>query len=183
MLFCCLLIFWQNQLFRKFLTGMPSDCQTVWIQIRPDILSGLIWVQTVSKGYQQATLRGTHIITLVTWSDGLDHVEWLRKEHGITRDQALIAILLTVFSPVCDLSSPFISENCMSVGSALTEVCLTVSPSGLLTVTVLSSLPRASRFSLLQAPQVILLVCFPRIGIFLEIYTRMLVGFRYRVCN
>ena len=32
---------------------IPSGCQTVWIQIRPDILSGLIWVQTVCKGYQQ----------------------------------------------------------------------------------------------------------------------------------
>ena len=29
--------------------------QTVWFQIRPDILSGLIWVQTVCKGYQQMT--------------------------------------------------------------------------------------------------------------------------------
>ena len=28
------------------------QCQTVWIQTRPDILSGLIWVQTVCKGYQ-----------------------------------------------------------------------------------------------------------------------------------
>ena len=34
---------------------MPSRCQTVWIQIRPNILTGLIWVQTVCKGYQQAT--------------------------------------------------------------------------------------------------------------------------------
>ena len=30
-------------------------CQTVWIQIRTDILSVLIWVQTVCKGYQQTT--------------------------------------------------------------------------------------------------------------------------------
>ena len=26
----------------KILSGIPSECQTVWIQIRPDILSGLI---------------------------------------------------------------------------------------------------------------------------------------------
>ena len=38
---------------KKNLTGIPSECQTVWIQIRPDILSGLIWVQAVCKGYQQ----------------------------------------------------------------------------------------------------------------------------------
>ena len=27
----------------------PSECKKVWIQIRPDVLSGLIWVQTVCK--------------------------------------------------------------------------------------------------------------------------------------
>ena len=37
--------FFQNQLFRKRFSGIPSECQTVWIQIRPDILSGLIWFQ------------------------------------------------------------------------------------------------------------------------------------------
>ena len=42
MLFCC-----QNQ---------QSECQTDWIQIRTDILSGLIWNQSVCKGYEQTTL-------------------------------------------------------------------------------------------------------------------------------
>ena len=45
--------------FKKNLSGMPSECQTVWIQIRPDVLSGLIWVQTVCKGYQQTTKVAT----------------------------------------------------------------------------------------------------------------------------
>ena len=31
------------------------QCQTLWIQNRPDILSGLMWVLTVCKGYQQMT--------------------------------------------------------------------------------------------------------------------------------
>ena len=31
--------------------------------------------------------RYIHIITLVTWSDVSDHVEWLRQEHRITRDE------------------------------------------------------------------------------------------------
>ena len=39
----------QNQLFRKILSGISYECQTVWTQIRPDILSGLIWVQTICK--------------------------------------------------------------------------------------------------------------------------------------
>ena len=47
--------FFQNQLFGKILSGIPSGCQTVWIQIRTDILLVLIWVQTVGKGYQQMT--------------------------------------------------------------------------------------------------------------------------------
>ena len=34
-------------------------CQTVCIQIRPDSLSGLIWVQTVCKGYQLTTKVAT----------------------------------------------------------------------------------------------------------------------------
>ena len=48
--FSCLLIFFQNQLFRKILSGIPSECQPDLIQIRPDVLSGLIWVQSVCKG-------------------------------------------------------------------------------------------------------------------------------------
>ena len=32
--------FFQNQLFRKIISGIPSECQTVWTQIRPDVLSG-----------------------------------------------------------------------------------------------------------------------------------------------
>ena len=27
-----------------FFSGISSECQTVWIQFRPDVLSGLIWV-------------------------------------------------------------------------------------------------------------------------------------------
>ena len=32
---------------------MPLECQTVLIQIRADVLSGMTWVQTVCKDYQQ----------------------------------------------------------------------------------------------------------------------------------
>ena len=31
----------------------PPECKTIVIQIRPNILSGLIWVQIVCKGYLQ----------------------------------------------------------------------------------------------------------------------------------
>ena len=65
---CILISFWSFQYFIAFIIPshfiivqyltlwmLPSGCQTVWIQIRPDIMSGLIWVQTVCKCYQQMT--------------------------------------------------------------------------------------------------------------------------------
>ena len=42
--------------FEKFLSWIPSKCQTVWTHIRPDDSSGLIWVQTVCQVYEQTTL-------------------------------------------------------------------------------------------------------------------------------
>ena len=57
--------------------SIPSECQTIWIQIRPDILSGLIWVQTVCKGYQQTTTvapRGQR----VKYKQLVDTTFWLK---------------------------------------------------------------------------------------------------------
>ena len=62
MLFCLLRIFFQINFFKKNLLGIPSECQTDWIQIRSDILSGLIRVQTVFKSYQQTTLGDNELI-------------------------------------------------------------------------------------------------------------------------
>ena len=56
--------YFQNQLFRKFLSGIPSECQMVWILIRPDVLSGLIWVKTICKDHQQTTNNIDHIQSL-----------------------------------------------------------------------------------------------------------------------
>ena len=58
MLLCHLLIFFQNQLFEK-----NSFRNTIRVSnsLDPDQaghLVGLIWVQTVSKGYQQTALVG-----------------------------------------------------------------------------------------------------------------------------
>ena len=48
--------FFQNQLFWKILSRISSECQTDWIQIRPDVVSDLIWVQSVCKGYEKMKL-------------------------------------------------------------------------------------------------------------------------------
>ena len=47
--------FYSKLSFKKNRSGTLSECQTVWIQIRTDILSVLIWVQTVCKQYQLTT--------------------------------------------------------------------------------------------------------------------------------
>ena len=65
--FCMLFVicwFIQNQLFWKILSGILSECQTVWILIRLDILFCLIWVKTVCKSYQQTTLVHKELKTL-----------------------------------------------------------------------------------------------------------------------
>ena len=54
-LLVCFLIF-SKLTFSKNVSGIRSECQIVWIQIRPDVVSGLIWIQTVCKGYQPTTL-------------------------------------------------------------------------------------------------------------------------------
>ena len=43
--------FFKINLFKKSFQ-VHYQCQAVWVQIRPDVLSGLIWVQTVCKDYQ-----------------------------------------------------------------------------------------------------------------------------------
>ena len=45
-------------------SGIPSKCQTVWIQIKPNILSCLIWVQLICKGYQRPTLVSRQIYAI-----------------------------------------------------------------------------------------------------------------------
>ena len=45
----------QHHFFQNILSGITSEYQPAWIHIRPNILSGLIWVQSVRKGYQQMT--------------------------------------------------------------------------------------------------------------------------------
>ena len=43
----CMLCFWKI----VFFLGIRSECPTVWIQIRHDILEGLFWVQTTCKSF------------------------------------------------------------------------------------------------------------------------------------
>ena len=48
--------FYKINFFEKNISGISSACKTVCLQIRLNVLSGLIWVQTVCKGCQLTTL-------------------------------------------------------------------------------------------------------------------------------
>ena len=63
MLFCRLLIFFNVTFFSKNSFGNNISVKTVWIQIGPNVLSGLILVQTICKGYQQMTLVGKELLS------------------------------------------------------------------------------------------------------------------------
>ena len=72
-------------LFGCWIFSIPSKCQKVWIQIRPDILSGLIWVQTFAKviGRQQKSpladkelkqLVGTTLAKVISFGSNFSHL-------------------------------------------------------------------------------------------------------------
>ena len=53
--FHCLLVFFRINFLLKFFSGVLSECQTVWTQIRPGIILGLIWALNLCDGYQHTT--------------------------------------------------------------------------------------------------------------------------------
>ena len=80
------------------LSGIPSECQTVCIQIRPDI-----WVQSACKDHQHVTLEGKELTWLgsfaCTFDDdqdqhfvrtdlGPNYLLWLSADH--TKKENLI---------------------------------------------------------------------------------------------
>ena len=92
-----------NQLFQNILLGALSGGQTFWIQIRTDVMSLLIWVQTFCKVYLPVKKNPPHLINLtapsscVSQDTGVCHnlFEMLRK--GNTHPKGPI--------------SPFLSQN------------------------------------------------------------------------
>ena len=60
-------IFKINCFPKKILSGTLSECQTVWIQFRPKVLSGLTWVLTVYKGYQRMKKVAASKYRVKTW--------------------------------------------------------------------------------------------------------------------
>ena len=85
--------FFKINFFKKNLSEIPLEWQTVWIQIRPDILSGLIWVQTVCKGDQQTALVGKGFIISSLPKMNCYNIDWpflSRLFNNHFRDNSLI---------------------------------------------------------------------------------------------
>ena len=110
--FACFFIVWifylKTEFFKKNLLGIPSEYQTVWIQIRPDILSGLIWVQTVCKAYQQrkkSTLAGKELKGLflkATWSCEIEVCHMGKKPNSNRqRWEKSVGTVIAIFSILC----------------------------------------------------------------------------------
>ena len=63
--FCRLLNLLKFNFFEKIFQENHLPCQTVWIQMSPIILSGLILFQSVCKGHQQMARAGSVLILLL----------------------------------------------------------------------------------------------------------------------
>ena len=64
---CCLLAFFKINFLKKNISGTLSECQTVWIQIRTDRMSVLIWVLTVYIGYHRLSADDKSQCQLLYW--------------------------------------------------------------------------------------------------------------------
>ena len=62
-LFCLLICFFKINFFENVFQDYDQNVKQFWIQILPDGLSGLIWVQIVCKSHQQTTLRDKELIS------------------------------------------------------------------------------------------------------------------------
>ena len=86
--------FFQKYSFKKILSGTLSECQTVWIQIRTDILSVLIWVQNVCEGYQQTTKIATSMerVKTIEIKEIKYHIwpNYLRNEIDFWKDRGIM---------------------------------------------------------------------------------------------
>ena len=73
--------FFQNQHFKKFLSGIPTECQTVWIPGQARRLVGPAWVETVCKGYQQTTLADEELN--LSFNDFKDVAKSAKHTYGL----------------------------------------------------------------------------------------------------
>ena len=74
----------QIQILKKILSKILSKCQTLWIKIRPDKMSGLIWIQTACNGYQQTTKEDKELMCAKSKCSGKAYI--LRRKSLVSTD-------------------------------------------------------------------------------------------------
>ena len=68
--------FFQNNLFQKFLSGIFHGIKQFGVESGSNVLSGLILVQNVSKGYQQKRLVGGELSFNQSYLFSLKEYHW-----------------------------------------------------------------------------------------------------------
>ena len=58
---------WMLFFLENILSGILSEYLRVLIKIRPDVSTGLIWIQTVCNRYKQTTLASKELNHIVCW--------------------------------------------------------------------------------------------------------------------
>ena len=88
-------------------------CQTVWIQIRPDVLSGLIWAQTVCKGISRR-LKSLLAVKVLSWGFSLikfgSNRPYFKMQNTLLSADKVRGYSFGVVNPFC----PYIRKFCPS---------------------------------------------------------------------
>ena len=98
--------FFQSELFQTFLSGTLSESQTICIQRRPNVLSVLIWVQTLCKSrHKQDKSKGSRMI-----SREKHQLTELAARNSVTQNQLHCKHYRTVLSQ-CKSSSGHVQHS------------------------------------------------------------------------
>ena len=108
--------FLSKSTFLKILSRIPSECQTVWIQIRPNFLSGLIWAQTVCKGYQQTTLVGTFSFKINFFKN------YFMKTIRVSNSSPCSTVWACLATDVCLTADPGVASSILARSHTFVEI-------------------------------------------------------------
>ena len=97
-----LLTFFKIKFLKINHSGQPSECQTVWIQIKTDILLVFIWVQTVCKRLWQMTKLSTGIQRVITGK--YFSVQYIVSYRDIHVQYHKYSDTLNTFNMICPLN-------------------------------------------------------------------------------
>ena len=108
---------------RNIIWGIPSELQTDWSQIRPDVLSGLIWVQTVCKCYQQTTPAGRELKPLCHGRLTILHNFWYNPIYNFWSFR-VVTIRIIINRQLCGLFCGFHVWIKTPIAEHMAKICI-----------------------------------------------------------